>query len=122
MKSDDEWNIENNIERGYLKAGLKRFQIDHNMLDKKEHVEAHVDDWQSTTTRSDSKSLMDYMSCGSSSGVVVKLENPDLLAMHEEIKVLRSGDPKVLSTIGQFKKLKATLGVMNTTSSTWLRY
>ena len=106
MVCDESWGMEVAMERGYMKAGLKRYHISANMLTTHEECEGVKEEVTSTTTKADQKALQH--SAASSSSVQIKIENPSLVEMQDEVKVLRSASRRLATMTNQFKSIRAT--------------
>ena len=119
MVCDESWDMEVAMERGYMKAGLKRYHISANMLTTHEECEGVKEEVTSTTTKADQKALQH--SAASSSSVQIKIENPSLVEMQDEVKVLRSASPRLVTMTSQFKSIRATL-LAKPGNSTWLSF
>jgi hypothetical protein len=121
MPCDDEWDVSIDMERGYQKAKLKRYHISASLLATHDLEEGTKEEISSSSLKQDQKSVQDAVGTSSSSGATVKLENPLLLQVQEEIKIVRSANPKLVVMMNQFKSMRATLDVKASQQSWWLR-
>ena len=118
LDSDDGWDSTKAIERGYLKAGLKRYKIDHALLSK----ELDKETWEETfASASEKKPAKGSLFEGEPSVADVKLEHPNFTALQAEKKVLTSSEKTVRHLIASAKRDVATLNAMkNLDDRHWL--
>lgn len=110
LPSDEGWNLEVAVQRGYAKAGLKRYKIDHSLLAENRRSEGQKDMMSATTEKVSRESWLNEGSSSSAGGgVAVKIEHASHLTLLQKVKVLRSAEKVVGTLMAQLKKDRASL-------------
>jgi hypothetical protein len=105
LPSDDNWDKNIAIQRGYIKAGLKRYKIDHAMLTTRVSMEGSSERICSSTQKNEKEKALTDSSCS----VQIKVEHPFHMKLQAEHKVLASAEKQITSLLTQLRKDAATL-------------
>lgn len=105
---DTDWSDDIPLERGYKVAKLKRYHILAQQFQQHQDIQGEKEHLSSAAERGDAKMLPD---AESSSSATIKIENPKLLELQSELKILDSATVKLQQMSNQFIKLKAQLEV-----------
>ena len=112
LQSDDKWDMSVGVERGYAKAGLKRYMLDfYKMgLQTVEGIESFSERFESSTDKSAKSMLEDNprQTCE------IKIENESHRTLMAGVVVLKSGRTKIIKEIPLLKKLKSQLNTILT--------
>jgi len=108
LPNDDDWDEEVPIQRGYKKAGLKRYKIDHALLSQANMVTGEK---QELTANIDKVGRLSSSGAASSKdgAIRVKLENPEYESLKGLAKVIQSAEKKVNQLLMGLKKDRATM-------------
>ena len=107
VPSDDLWDEGNALERGFKKAGLKRYKLDYiDGLIKKTSSKEDSSAMSSEAHLKDKKALVNAPS--SSSGDV-KIEMASFVVLKNDSKIIAMGERKIEKTLQEFKKLRSQL-------------
>ena len=107
VPSDDLWDEGNALERGFKKAGMKRYKLDYiDGLIKKTSSKEDSSAMSSEAHLKDKKALVNAPS--SSSGDV-KIEMASFVVLKNDSKIIAMGERKIERTLQEFKKLRSQL-------------
>ena len=110
LPSDEDWNLEVAVQRGYAKAGLKRYKIDHSLLTESRRNEGQKEMMSATTEKVSRESWMaEGSSSSAGAGTTVKIENAAHITLLQKVKVLRSAEKMLCTLMAQLKKDRASL-------------
>ena len=109
LPSDDGWDLEVPVQRGYHKAGFKRYKIEHNLLSEYRQTDGQRDVQIASLDKAAKENFLDETGAGSSKEARIKLEHGAHLAMMGKVKVLRSAEKLVGSLSALLKKDRASL-------------
>ena len=105
---DDDWDMTNNLERGYKKAGLKRYNVEFiDRLVRKKTVKEESETISSETYSKEKKNKL--TSAGSAPDVKIEVKEHAVLVI--DSKVISAGERKVDRAITECRRLKAQLNV-----------
>ena len=108
VPSDDLWDEGNALERGFKKAGLKRYKLDYiDGLVKKTNSKEASSAISSEAHLKDKKALVNAPS--SSSTGDVKIEMASYVILKNDSKIIAIGERKIERTLQEFKKLRSQL-------------
>lgn len=109
---DDDWDESKPLEKSYKRLNMKRYKLSKTLLSEKTKVEG-TEEELSTGTSKDHKGSGLSMITGKPD-VVIKIEHPEVIAMQEEARVVRTGEVKLLGKMQELKKMKAQLLALDT--------
>ncbi len=111
LEQDDNWNEDIPLELGYKRAGLKRFKINHSLWANYTQEETHHETFASAIDKHEKQSFQEVKATSSCHIQRVKEEVPGKRALEDLCKVLKSGAGKLEASIGDTKKLVASVSV-----------
>jgi hypothetical protein len=102
LPQDDNWG-DTPIERGYAKAGLKRYQIQHELLSKFTKTSGREDNIASRGEKTGKETNLDIEDTAP-----VKLEHPRYQELVNKAGVIRSAEKKAAQAVATLKREKAS--------------
>jgi hypothetical protein len=119
MPSDDAWNESEGIERGYMKAGLRRYRIEgHRGLDISSATDTREESVEASKSRSASSAAPSLLVAPQEAGDAgggpqIKLEDEGpYQTMHKELKALQHREGALIAGILDLKKQMAAMRVL----------
>lgn len=109
LPSDSEWDLSVAVQRGYAKAGLKRYKVDHTLLSEFSRTEGIRETQTAGLEKSSKESFLDASGASGSGEAKVKLENPAQVALVAQVKVLKSAERVLSNFMASLKKDRAAL-------------
>lgn len=117
LESDDAWDSTIPLHRGYMKAGLKRFRIEKDLMARYSSTETNVEQISSTCEKAEKSSALERKE----PECQVKIEHPQYVALTEVLRVCKSAETKVCGMLSLLKKDKAKLVAKKTPECHGLR-
>ena len=104
---DDDWDMSNGLERGYAKAGLKRYSVEYvDRLVRRKTVKEESESIASETYSKEKKNKLT-----AAPGADVKIEVKEHAVLVIDSKVISAGERKLDRAITDCKRLKSQLTV-----------
>ncbi len=111
---DDDWDEEKPSEKAYKNIGLKRYKLEKKQLDFEGQVDGMMESFESQSSKEHKGNLLSIVSGKEMDPVNIKIECPEWVDMEEALRLVRSGELKLVTTINGLKKLKAQASAVNT--------
>ena len=110
--SDDEWDVSVHLEATYKAVGLKRYRLEKQSLTKKLEETGTLETLSSSSARDHKGSCLSMLT--GQEEPKIKIECEEVVAMHQNMKVVRSGEIKLLQSMQLLKKQKANCVALQT--------
>ena len=117
LESDDAWDSSIPLHRGYIKAGLKRFRIEKDLMARYSSTETNVEQITSSCEKAEKASALERKEAA----CAIKIEHPQYVALTEALRVCKSAESKVCGMLSLLKKDKARLVAKKTPECPALR-
>ena len=117
---DFNWSQDVDYERGYLKAGYKRYKLNIKKLDSEEHMVKHSTEDKGEISKEDKHSALGQLK--DPINIEIKVESVELLKLKEEIRLLKSAERLYSGELAKYKKQHADILALEDGSPTGIDF